>query len=211
MTADAGPETSDTRPAWAGLLREHSGLLLTAGYLVLTFTGLSYELWFFMYFRINILEYVETSDFLLAALRAPLVIVLAFAPLVLVWLYFRLNRWLRRRFPRYASWDRRWQGSSFEKPAARAGMWTVFVLVYAVLFIQLYAERVTDRIKAGHGHEVRVELANGAPFTSRTLLLGTTAKYVFLYLPAEKQTHVVPIENVARLVMSAEKPPRSRF
>lgn len=204
MTTDGSPETASPRSAWAGLVREHPGLLLTAGYLVLTFTGLSYELWFFRYFRINILEYVETSDFLLAALRTPLVIVLALAPLLLVWLFLRLTRWLHRRFPRYASWDRRWQEKT---TAARGGMWALFVLVYAVFFIQLYAERVTDRIKAGHGREVRVELASGAPFSSRTLLLGTTSKYVFLYLPVEKKTHVIPIDNVSRLVVSSEKRP----
>ena len=197
------PELSNTRSAWAGLVREHPGLLLTAGYLLLTLVGLSYELWFFKYFRINILEYVETSDFLLAALRTPLVVVLAVLPVLLVWLLVRGNEWLHRRFPRYASFDRRWQ---LKKPAARSGMWTVLILIYANFFIQNYAERETERIKAGHGREVGVELTSGAPFPSRTLLLGTTSKFVLLYLPAEKKTHVIPIENLSRLVVSSEKP-----
>ena len=194
------PELSDTRSAWTGLVREHPGLLLTAGYLALTIVGLIYELWFFMYFRINILEYVETSDFLLAALRTPLVIVLSVLPLPLVWLLIRSNEWLRHRFPQYGSWDRRVLGT-----AGQRAMWGLFVLIYAVLFTQLYAERVADRIKEGHGREVQVELASGARFASRTLLLGTTSKFVFLYLPMEKKTHVVPIENLSRLVVSAEK------
>jgi hypothetical protein len=206
MTEESGLEISNARPVWAGLVREHSGLLLTAGYLVLTLIGLIYELWFFAYFRINILEYVETSDFLLAALRTPLVILLSLLPVPLAWLLFRLNGWLRLRYPAYGKWDRGMEnrlfaGSILRRYLSRA----FFVLVYATVFTQLYAERVTDRIKAGHGREVQVELANGAPFTSRTLLLGTTAKYVFLYLPAEKKTHVIPIENVSRLVVSAEK------
>ena len=211
MTEQSSPEASNARPAWAGLLQEHSGLVLTAGYLALTLIGLIYELWFFMYFRINILEYVETSDFLLAALRTPLVILLSLLPVPLAWLLFQLNHWLRRRYPRYGSWDRGMENRLFADSAARRYLSRAFfVLVYAIVFTQLYAERVADRIKAGHGREVRVELANGTPFTSRTLLLGTTAKYVFLYLPAEKQTHVVPIESVLRLVVSAQKPSRSR-
>jgi hypothetical protein len=197
------PELSSPRSAWAGLVREHPGLLLTAGYLLLTIVGLSYELWFFRYFRINILEYVETSDFLLAALRTPLVIVLALLPLPLVWLFTRFNEWLRRRFPRYASWDDHVGKTS----AARGGVWTFFVLIYATFFIQIYAERVTNRIKAGHGREVQAELTSGVPFPSRTLLLGTTSKFIFLYLPVEKKTHVIPIENLSRLVVSSEKRP----
>jgi len=196
------PEPSNTRSAWAGLVREHPGLLLTAGYLLLTAVGLGYELWFFMYFGINILEYVETSDFLLAALRTPLVVVLAVLPVLLVWLLVRGNQWLHRRFPRYASFDNRWQ----LKSTARSGMWVVLILIYANFFIQKYAERATERIKAGQGREVQVELTSGTPLPSRALLLGTTSKFVFLYLPAEKKTHVIPIESLARLVVSSEKP-----
>jgi hypothetical protein len=196
------PELSNPRSAWAGLVREHPGLLLTAGYLLLTLVGLSYELWFFMYFRLNILEYVETTDFLFAALRTPLVIILALLPLPVVWLLTRVNEWLRRKSPRYARWDSRVQGKT---SVSRAAIWAFFVLVYATFFIQMYAERVTDRIKAGHGREVQVELTSGARFSSRTLLLGTTSKFVFLYLPAEKKTHVIPIENLSQLVVSSEK------
>jgi hypothetical protein len=197
--------TPSPRSAWADLAREHPGLLLSAAYLVLTFVGLSYELWFFWYFRINILEFVETSDFLLAALRTPLVIVLAVLPLLLVWLYFRLDRWLRRRFPGFERWQRRWEGKPYNSPAVNRVVWTIFVLIYAFVFIQMYAQRVTDRIKAGHGREVHVELVSGAPLPSRALLLGTSAKFVFVYLPAEKRTHILPIENVSRLVISSEK------
>ncbi|MFP5284507.1 MAG: hypothetical protein ACLGI9_02100 [Thermoanaerobaculia bacterium] len=201
------PELPNTRSAWAGLVREHSGLLLTAGYLALTLVGLIYEFWFFWYFRINILEYVETSDFLLAALRTPLVIVLSALPLLLAWLLLRSNEWLRRRFPRYGSWDRGLDSRIFKTVEARRTFWGFFVLIYAALFTQIYAERVSSRIKAGHGREVRVDLTSGARFSSRTLLLGTTSKFVFLYLPAEKRTHVIPIENLSQLVVSAEKRP----
>jgi hypothetical protein len=193
-------------PLWRTLLaEEHLGLMLTLSYLILTLVGLSYEFWFFKYFRITIVEYVETSDFLLAAIREPLVIVLAVLPLILVRLYLRLDRRLRARFPRFERYQRRWEEKPYYTAPVRQLMWTFLAVIYAFLFIQIYAEHVTDRIKAGQGREVRVELASGAPPASRTLLLGTTAKFVFLYLPAEKQTQIIPIENVSRLVVSSEK------
>lgn len=202
------PELPSARTAWAGLVREHPGLLLTAGYLALTIIGLIYELWFFMYFRINILEYVETSDFLLAALRTPLVILLSLLPVPLFWLLFQLNLWVRRRYPQYERWDRSMESRMFGTSVVRRFVSrALFILIYATAFTQIYAERVTDRIKAGRGREVRVELTTGAPFPSRTLLLGTTSKFVFLYLPEAKRTHIIPIENLSRLVVSSEKRP----
>lgn len=210
MIENRGAEIPDARAAWTGLVREHPGLLLTAGYLILTIIGLLFELRFFEFFQVNILEYVETSDFLLAALRTPLVIVLSILPLFIVWLLIRSNVWLRRRFPRYGSWDRRMEQKYFGRSATRRIIWGFFIVMYADLFTRLYADRLADRVKAGHGREVRVELTSGAPFPSRTLLLGTTSKFVFLYLPDAKRTHIVPIDNVSRLVVSSEKPPPSR-
>ncbi|MES1240602.1 MAG: hypothetical protein ABUT39_03190 [Acidobacteriota bacterium] len=193
-------------PLWRTLLaEEHLGLMLTLSYLLLTLIGLSYEFWFFRYFRITIVEYVETSDFLLAAVREPLVIVLAVLPLFLIRLYLRLERWLGQRIPAFGRWSNRWNSGPSYTPAVRQALWTLCALIYAFVFIQLYAERVTDRIKAGQGREVRIELASGAPPASRALLLGTTAKFVFLYVPAEKQTQIIPIDNVSRLVVSSEK------
>lgn len=207
MTSDRSspPPAPSPGSEWAGLVREHPGLLLTAGYLVLTVVGLGYELWFFQAFQINILEYVETSDFLLGALRTPLVIVLALLPVPMFWYSIRFNEWMRRRFPRYGNWDRGLEGKLYKTSTGRRAVWGFLGLVYAVMFLEMYAERVSDRIKAGHGRDVRVELASGTPFASRTLLLGTTAKFVFVYVPEAKKTHVIPIENLSRLVVSSEK------
>lgn len=191
-----------TRPWLAQLARDHPGLLLSAAYLVLTLSGLMYEFWFFRAFGISIVEYVETSDFLLAAIRTPLVIVLAFAPLILLWLFSRLSRWLRRKSP---TWDRLERRAGGDRPETKHFIRVFFVLIYAFVFIEIYAVRVTDRIKEGHGREVHIELASGAPPRSPALLLGTTAKFVFLYVPASKQTHIIPIENVARLVVAEPK------
>ncbi|HWM93922.1 MAG TPA: hypothetical protein VN493_24405 [Thermoanaerobaculia bacterium] len=197
----------DEQPSaqWSGLVREHPGLLLTAAYVLLTLTGLSYEFWLFRYFRITIVEYVETSDFLLAVLREPLVILLAFLPLLLVWFFIRLGAWMRVKFPRYAEWERKREGKPYNSPAFRTAQWSFFVLVYAFLFIQIYAERVADRIKAGQGRQVQVELVSGTALPPTSLLLGTTAKFVFVYLPVEKKTHIIPIENVSRMVISSGK------
>ena len=57
------------------VIREHPTLVLTLAYLGLTAVGMIHDLWFYRYFQINILDYSETGDFLLAAMRNPLVII----------------------------------------------------------------------------------------------------------------------------------------
>lgn len=91
----------------ASLWANPPGLLLTASYLIITAIGLVYDASLYAHFRINIAEYAETSDFLLAAARAPLIILLSLLPLPLLLLLAWFDRWSRRRFPRYAAFSRR--------------------------------------------------------------------------------------------------------
>ena len=85
------------------------------------------------------------------------------------------------------------------------------MIVYAVTFTQMYAERSADRIKSGSGKLVQFWLAAGEtvtakdPLPAEAILLGTTGKFVFLYSVPRKATYIVPIENLARLVIPAER------
>lgn len=68
------------RPWVRRLVQDHPGTLLTVLYLVLTSVGLVYTFAYYARFHVNVLDYADTSDFLLAALREPLAIVLALLP-----------------------------------------------------------------------------------------------------------------------------------
>ena len=41
------------------------------------------------------------------------------------------------------------------------------------------------------------------------MLIGTTTQYAFLYAPAERRTHIVPVENIASIVVTARRRPRT--
>jgi hypothetical protein len=84
----------DWRPWFA---TENVGLMLTLGYLFLTGLGMFHRALVFLMFRINVFDYAEPSDFLLAALRDPLIILVCIAPIPLLALYFRGAAWLQRR------------------------------------------------------------------------------------------------------------------
>lgn len=190
----------------ASLWANHPGLLLTTAYLIITAIGLVYDARLYAEFRINIAEYAETSDFLLAAARAPLIILLSLLPIPLLLLIGWFDRWTRRRFPRYAALSRRSEAAMGGERRARLLSRSLFVIIYAVMFTMLYAERVAEDIKEGRGRRVEVELVNGTAGPGELpVLLGTTAKFVFLYYPTDRRTHVVPAENIARIVVSSAR------
>jgi hypothetical protein len=194
-------------PALASLWANHPGLLITASYLIITVIGLVYDARLYAEFRINIAEYAETSDFLLAAARAPLIILLSLLPLPLLLVVAWIDRWSKRRFPRYAALSRRSEQAMGGERRARFMSRAFFVATYALLFMMMYAERVADDIKRGSGRRVEVELVDGAPGPGELpILLGTTTKFVFLYYPTAQRTHVVPAENIARIVVSSTRP-----
>jgi hypothetical protein len=200
------------RAAVARLAREHPALLLTGAYLALTVVGLVYEFWFYMYFRIVIVEFAETSDFLLAAVRTPFVILLSLLPVPLAWALFHANQWLMRLLPRYAQLTRRTYGSAIDRPAMYRWVWAFFIIIYAVLFAQRYAERQANRIKAGRGRPVEVRVTSSDPAElarwaagDTTLLIGTTSRFVFLYHPATRRTDIVPVEQIERLTVDSRR------
>lgn len=196
------PAPSQLASLWAN----HPGLLLTTAYLIITAIGLVYDARLYAEFRINIAEYAETSDFLLAAARAPLIIVLSLLPIPLLIVVAWFDRWSRRRFPRYAALSRRSEAAMGGERRARLLSRGLFVGIYAVMFTMLYAERVAKDIKQGRGRRVEVELVDGTPGPGELpVLLGTTAKFVFLYYPTVQRTHVLPSENIARIVVNSTR------
>lgn len=197
------PPVRRNRDRLREILREQPALLLTISYLMLTSLGLGYQFAFFLQFRVNILDYAEISDFLLAAIREPAVLVLGLAPLLLLWAVQRFGEWLKTRNTRFAALSGR-----TDTPLMRAVTYPFFIAIYFFLFALKYGERVATSIKAGQGKQVRVELASSpardtaaAAEAPEALLLGKTTAFIFLYYPSERRTHIVPIENIARIVV----------
>lgn len=194
------------------LLGEHTGIAFTLAYVFLSALGMLHTSLVFLRFRVNIFDFAEPSDFLLAALRDPLVVLVCVAPVPFFWGQHRLFRWLEGRYPRWSDWSRRvFRTGSFGAAATRR-MNVLATLLWALAFSLNYANLVSDRIVRGEGKRVQVHLASeglrpeGALPASRPLLLGRTSSFVFLYYPAERQTRIVPVENIAQLVV--ERPPR---
>jgi hypothetical protein len=117
----------------------------------------------------------------------------------------RFNTWLHVRHPVvYRSMG----GSALDRsPKLNAGMWILFVIIYASLFTRIYAKAVADDIQAGKGRRVQVTLQSGAPAAlDHVIVIGTTSRFVFLHAPEDRRTHIVPVENISRIVVPLVRP-----
>lgn len=199
-----------TVPAW---LRDNPGLCLTLIYLFSSVVGMVFHFLFLKRFGFNVLEFSETSDFLMVVVREPLTVALAMMGAVVFlaygWTVRRVAPWLRRRA--------RWLRSTPEKRRATMNtmrrwaplLQVAFIATYAFLFMTLFSKWRASRIRGGDFRQVTVHYRTDAPKADGSLsadglaLLGTTSRFIFLYDSATKRSEVVPLDSIARLTWDA--------
>ena len=187
------------------LIREHPTLVLTLVYLALTLVGMMHDFWFYLYFKINILVFSETSDFLLAALRNPLVILISIVP-VFLWVGLQqTRRAAMKRSTWYRNYAQRYENTRWNSLSSRAAAAAVFILVYASALTQVYALQEANRIRDGKGKRVTFLRNDGIVSDEQPILLGTTGKFLFLYFPSRKATEIVPVENTVALTVDSRR------
>lgn len=199
---------------------DHLGTGLTLSYLALVAIGMFHSVLGYRHFGINILDYADASDFLLAPFRDPMVMVVTVLPAILAWAYLRfVDRYsARARERRRAAGKARawWQSSDATLartkpflPLLAVGMAMLWVFVSADAYQRILAERAMR----GEGHNVLVELTNGTRDggTPRRplVMVGATSRYVIFFRTADWQTEVMPTDNVLRILPSESLPPSS--
>lgn len=196
-------------PKW---LKDNPGLTLTLLYVSASIIGLLYNFLFFRRFGINVLEFSETTDFLMVVVREPLTIATAFSGVLVYVAYATLVKTAT-----LASY--RWWPKLRGTPEKRLKMHRLnqrlvplmqisFIGAYAFLFVVLYSKRQARLVREGDQQWVTVAYrsdtpANMADQPRRAKLLGTTARFVFLYHPESKTAVTVPLDAVAQLEWDA--------
>ncbi|MEO7714550.1 MAG: hypothetical protein ABIV10_16675 [Gemmatimonadaceae bacterium] len=188
---------------------EHLGLAITMAYLALAGLGMLHRALVFLRFRINVLDYAEPSDFLMAALRDPLIVLVCIAPIPVLALYYRGATWVRNRLPQNHVLTGGRRAQDFQR-RHRSTLFAFTVALWALAASLHYAKHVATELREGRGRRVQIELLSGnarSPGDTTTLLLlGTTQKYVFLYNPARQVSSVIPVSNVAQLWYERRQP-----
>jgi hypothetical protein len=199
-----------TVPAW---LQGNPALSLTVLYLFASVIGIIFHFLFLRRFGFNVLEFSETSDFLMVVVREPLTVALALlgVPFYLAYIAgaMRTGRWARRQFGLMRSTPEKRR-----KTIAGMRRWlhlleASFIGVWAIVFVMYYSYWRSTRIRAGDFRQVAVHYktdsprADGALVAEGLALLGTTSRFVFLYDAKANRSEVVPLDAIARLVWDA--------
>lgn len=200
-----GDFAAELRTGLARLFRQHTSLAITLTYLFLTVIGAAYEFAVLINFRINVFQFADATDFLLAAVRQPLTAVFAIAPIGVVLLIEAIDRALRRKSPRYRHFSERSDrlGGPRGRTSYRIGYGILIGLYFTAATLRL-GNVVADRLREGRGRQVRVELVGpglGGGTRVQGTLLGTTSRFVFVYAPAESISHVIPRESIVEMGM----------
>ena len=176
------------------LLRQHPALLLTILYVAASTTGMLFSWAYLRHFGINVFNYAELSDFLLASLKEPFTWALVIFALLLVAGDNAFSQFVAKKSEsRWLRW--------YASPRYRALNYLV-ALVIVIVFIDTHALFKARDIYAGEGEKVTVTLADGtAP--REVILLGTTGRFLFLYYREDDRVDIHPHESVLTIQKSA--------
>jgi len=177
------------------IFREHPALLVSAVYVAASVIGMFYSWVYLRHFGINVFNYAQISDFLLASLKEPFTWVLVFLAASLVFIDNASSRRIERREP--GKWLG-WYGS----PRYRS-VNNFAAISMVLIFIFSYAVTQARNTKAGDAKLVDVTFAeSGAVKTSA--LLGTTGQFIFLYDASAERVDIHPIESIHSISFQAD-------
>lgn len=183
------------RPWLIRILADHPALVFSGLYAFASVIGLIYSWLYLRPFGINVLEYSEISDFLLASLKEPLTWLLTLFAFLLVQIDNLMSRRVEARGGnRWTRWYGTERYRQINNPVA---------MIMIVIFLWVLADSKHETVRDGGGDRFRVTLADGSPPVER-VLLGTTVKFVFLYDRDSERVFIHPNENVLTL---SRRPP----
>ena len=169
------------------LFRRHPALIASALYVIASVIGMFYSWSYLHQFGVNVFNYAQIGDFLLASLKEPFTWGLVILALVLVGFDNAMSRRVQNKSPGRLL---RWYG------LPRYRQINNFVaLAIIAFFIHGYAQIQARDTRDGNGKFVDVIFADNAMATS-AILIGTTGQFVFLFDVDTERVDIHPIENI---------------
>lgn len=228
-------------PSLVGILKsiaryslQHPALMLTLAYVYVSAIGVAYTSALFSTFGINILDFAETTDFLLAALRQPVALVLS-AVLAAVWVGYlllvyailglpeRAHAWVTRsvstlpgRLPRFVIGFGHWRytvGRFYPMFFALAVALALLAWCRGSLdSLSRLADREAGRITSGESALLVVELISSdaedpsAIIEENVSLIGSSGSFAFFYDHNQQCIQIIPTANILRVYTVPPEP-----
>jgi len=140
----------------AKLSREHPSLVFALCYLLASSIGVIYSYFFYNEFDLNIVKFVDLSDFLLASIQEPISILLFFG--VGIWAagLWQLDFLLRKKFSGYGRWMVNKAYAKYTDPIGA----TIVVVFFVGWLVRDFAIGDANDIKAGIVDEYNVKFSD---------------------------------------------------
>jgi len=219
----------------AGYCLQHPALILSLAYLYVSALGMAYASALYSAFGINILDFAETTDFLLAALHQPVALILS----AVLMAYFigagallyagiavarRPPAWVRESVSKVPVHLPRLVVSYLkgtQKAVSRFAPWYLGLVVVLLLsdlcdaYLDTFsglAQRQAQRLVIDESAPLVVEIRSSDDAGQSTIieenlsLIGSTSSFAFFYDHNEQRTQVIPIANILRMYAVPPKP-----
>mgnify|MGYP005817728503 CR=1 FL=1 len=175
-------------------LIEHWAIAASIGYLYLTIIGMVQAGVLFSKYEINIFEFAEINDFLLAAFREPVALLTGLG--LLLYLGFAFTILYRRKGRNITS------SKLFASKAMLANIFLSGLFMPIAIQI-LFADYFSD----SYNRKVSIELRRGTLpdiadiSTTKFKLIGTSENFVFLHSKDNDRSYIVPTSNIVGLAI----------
>jgi hypothetical protein len=144
--------------------RNEPGHALTFGYVMLIFIGLVFDFYYYIAFGINVVQFVELDDLLLAPIQDILVLFNVFIFCFLLYLIVEWDVWWRNKYPEsYIIWSKySWVKDPFSEKSQRnrINLFYFSFIFYIVLGSITYGKLKAKRVKKGKTDKIHITFNN---------------------------------------------------
>lgn len=150
---------------------------ITLGYLTIVVIGMMFDYKYYSHFAINIFEYSDILDFLLAPVKNLELILFAVASLIFVLLIFQLDKVMKRKWPKFHNRFNMGMSDALLKKY-RPVMFAVALLAYLGVASDLYGDRMFKRFQES-AKEIEV-IFESDQRVLKGKLIGKNADYILM-------------------------------
>lgn len=169
--------------------------VLTFGYLCLVIIGMLFESIYYLMFDINIFEYSDILDFLLAPFRRPITIVFLAISILTAVITFTFDRFLQRKTPKL--YQVMYFGMAPKTEKGRQRFRTISVISLFIMLNLAYALTIGSEqkqfLKTNPQPNVRVNYF-GEQEPTPGYKIGMNSNYLFVYTDKE-EIEIIPIDS----------------
>ncbi len=170
---------------------------LTLCYISLIAVGMIFDMVLYSFFKINIANYSDISDFLLAPFRDLKILVFTIGTILILHWITEFDIWLEKKHPKwhkmfYYGIDK----EKFQKSFSGNGMYVILFL-YIFMAAYLYSLTEVKKIKNQAFSNTIVSSKDYQSAPNDTLIyIGKTNTFIFMYKKNDKSTLILPVGDV---------------